>query len=75
MPQLHILVCWVTHFLGLEVVPIIVVVGSVLPDAASLDRVFELENLVLQILKLFLVYSDRLCRVVSVQLVLYCDIR
>ena len=66
MLQLYVLVCQITYFLRSEIVPITIVVGSVLPDAASLNRVFKLENLILQILKLFLVYSDRLYYVVSV---------
>ncbi len=66
MPQLYILVHQVTHFLKSEVVPITIVVGSVPPNAASLDKVLKLENLVLQILELFLMRGDRLCRVVGV---------
>ncbi len=75
MLQLYVLRHQVTHFLKLEVVLIAIVVEPVPPDAASLDRVLELENLVLQILELFLAHCDSFYYVVSVKFVLYCNIR
>ncbi len=75
MLQLYVLVHRVIHFLELKVVLITIVVRSIPLDIASLDKVLKLENLVLQIFELFLIRSNRLYRVVSVQLILYYNIR
>ncbi len=74
MPQLHILGRQIIHFLGPEVVPITIVVGSIPPDATPLDRVLKLENLVLQVLELLLAHYDSFYYVVSVEFVLYRNI-
>ena len=74
IPQLCILIYQVTHFLRSEVISITIVVGSVLSNAAFVDSVFKLENLVLQILELFLMRSNRLCHIVSIQLILLCNV-
>ncbi len=75
MPQLCVFRRQVAHFLESEVVPIAVVVGPVPPNAASLDSVIKLEDLALEIRKLFLERCDSLYYVVSVEFVLRRDIR
>ncbi len=75
MPQLCVLGRRIIYFFGLEVVLIAVVVGSVPPDAASLDSVVKLENLALEIYKLFLERYNSLYYVISVKFVLYYNIR
>ncbi len=74
MLQLYVFRRQVAYFLKSEVVPIAIVIGLVLPDAASLDSVIKLKDLALEIYKLFLKYRDSFYYVVSVKFVLYYNI-
>ena len=62
------------HFLKLEVISIAVVVEPILLNAASLNKVLKLENLVLQIFELFLTRYDSFCYVVSIKFILRYNI-